>query len=74
MRLQGTWTDGQTDRVIPIYPPNFVCRGYNDEIVFIEIHFGSKKHFIRSITKKNGAITEGDTIMHGALGNLSFHT
>ena len=22
-------TDGQTDRVIPIYPPNFVCRGYN---------------------------------------------
>ena len=28
------WTDGQTDRVIPIYiyipPPNFVCRGYND--------------------------------------------
>jgi hypothetical protein len=21
-------TDGQTDRVIPIYPPNFVCGGY----------------------------------------------
>jgi len=32
LRLQGTWTDGQTDgrtdRVIPIYPPNFVCGGY----------------------------------------------
>ena len=23
------WTDGQTDRVIPIYPPKFVCGGYN---------------------------------------------
>ena len=25
------WTDGQTDgqTVIPIYPPNFVCGGYN---------------------------------------------
>jgi hypothetical protein len=22
--------DGRTDRVIPIYPPNFVCRGYNN--------------------------------------------
>ena len=21
------WTDGQTDRAIPIYPQNFVCRG-----------------------------------------------
>ena len=30
MRLQGTWTDGRTDRVIPIYPPNFVCGGYNN--------------------------------------------
>jgi hypothetical protein len=27
LRLQGTWTDGWTDRVIPIYPPNFVCGG-----------------------------------------------
>jgi hypothetical protein len=23
------YMDGWTDRVIPIYPPNFVCRGYN---------------------------------------------
>jgi hypothetical protein len=30
MRLQGTWTDERTDRVIPIYPPNFVCGGYNN--------------------------------------------
>jgi hypothetical protein len=22
--------DGRTDRVIPIYPPNFVCGGYNN--------------------------------------------
>jgi len=29
LRLQGTWTDKQMhDRVIPIYPPNFVCGGY----------------------------------------------
>jgi hypothetical protein len=25
--LGGTWTD----RVIPIYPPNFVCGGYNNK-------------------------------------------
>ena len=29
------WTDRQTnrqtDRVIPIYPPNFVCGGYNKD-------------------------------------------
>ena len=24
------WTDRWTDRVIPIYPPNFVCRGYKN--------------------------------------------
>ena len=29
MKTLGTWTDGRTDRVIPIYPPNFVCGGYN---------------------------------------------
>jgi hypothetical protein len=23
-------TNGWTDRVIPIYPPNFVCGGYNN--------------------------------------------
>ena len=23
-------TDRQTDRPIPIYPPNYVCRGYNN--------------------------------------------
>jgi hypothetical protein len=23
------YMDGWTDRVIPIYPPNFVCGGYN---------------------------------------------
>jgi hypothetical protein len=23
-------TDGRTDRMIPIYPPNFVCGGYNN--------------------------------------------
>ena len=26
-------TDGRTDRVIPIYPPNFVCGGYNYAII-----------------------------------------
>jgi hypothetical protein len=25
----GSWS-GQTDRSIPIYPPNYVCGGYND--------------------------------------------
>ena len=24
------YMDGRTDRVIPIYPPNFVCRGYKN--------------------------------------------
>ena len=24
-------TDKQTDRVIPIYPPNYFCGGYNDQ-------------------------------------------
>jgi hypothetical protein len=24
------WMDGRTDRVIPIYLPNFVCGGYNN--------------------------------------------
>ena len=44
MRLQGTWTNGQTegrmdgchgrtDRVIPIYPPNFVGGGIIKKIV-----------------------------------------
>ena len=28
-------TDGQRDRVIPIYPPNIVCRGYNDIVLFL---------------------------------------
>jgi hypothetical protein len=32
LHLQGTWTDGQTDRAIPIYPlPNFACGGYKKE-------------------------------------------
>ena len=25
------YMDGRTDRVIPIYPPNFVCGGYKKE-------------------------------------------
>jgi hypothetical protein len=25
------YMDGRTDRVIPIYPPNFVCGGYNNK-------------------------------------------
>ena len=25
------WTDRRTDRVIPIYPPDFVCGGYKDD-------------------------------------------
>ena len=29
-RYMDEWTDGRTDRVIPIYPPNFVCGGYNE--------------------------------------------
>jgi hypothetical protein len=28
--MDGRQTDGRTDRVIPIYPPNFVCGGYNN--------------------------------------------
>jgi hypothetical protein len=32
LHLQGTWTDGETDRAIPIYPlPNFACGGYKKE-------------------------------------------
>ena len=25
------YMDGRTDRVIPLYPPNFVCGGYNNQ-------------------------------------------
>ena len=38
MCLQGIWTDGQTDRVIPIYPPNFVCEGYKKIELSYRIH------------------------------------
>ena len=31
------WTDGRTDRVIPIYPPNFVCGGYNYHAISLKI-------------------------------------
>jgi hypothetical protein len=32
-------TDGRTDRVIPIYPPNFVCGGHK----YLMIHINSQE-------------------------------
>ena len=29
-------TDGRTDRVIPIYPPNFVCRGIKSKTALVD--------------------------------------
>jgi hypothetical protein len=31
------YMDGRTDRVIPIYPPNFVCGGYNYHAISLKI-------------------------------------
>jgi hypothetical protein len=30
---------GRSDRVIPIYPPNFVCGGYNEDGFFWKISY-----------------------------------
>ena len=42
---------GQTDKVIPIYPPNFVCRGYNKLQTFFMLH-----KFQRSIIKFSSSL------------------
>jgi len=37
LRLQGTWTDGRTDGQGDSYipPPNFVCGGYNYDLIIL---------------------------------------
>jgi hypothetical protein len=40
-------------------------------VTFFKVsRFGFREIFICSIKNKNGAISEGDAIMHGAMGNV----
>ena len=50
-------TDGQTDRVNPIYPPDFVAVGINMQGFFAGYHY--KFNLSRSVYKTTQIIHEG---------------
>ena len=42
-------TDGRTDGVIPIYPPNFVCGGYNYSKTAKNLNVDITSYYVKEI-------------------------
>jgi hypothetical protein len=48
------YMDRRTDRVIPIYPPNFVCGGYNKNSRLYTKLYTVVVHYLQMCMKKYG--------------------